>query len=306
MSRRRHEPGGAHLLRTGCREDRDLASRRSCPSIEDGSFPQPFRPLILPSQPWTRNSASQAAGPGEPANFAAASAALRSRRAGLEKWAIAGTGCPIWLRQREPGAFEDACTPVPGALDRHIRPANFLRIDRMDPVRNLPPWYLVMELAAGETGDACREQLAPFEAALAAGCLEVSRVEGSAALGKFGRLIWANRLGIGSARLLRARPGCFRIACRPMELNGRPMASSMGIKAFNRAWPQHRVRETCATATPSLPPHERGVEETVRGTPRLAFNGRTARCGRLHSTPVCRTDGGVWPTAGKHKRLRWR
>lgn len=63
---------------------------------------------------------------------------------------------------------------------------NFLRIDRMDLIRDLSPQFLVTDHAAGEITDVYLDQLARFEAAVAAGCCEVCRVEDDAALEMFG------------------------------------------------------------------------------------------------------------------------
>lgn len=74
---------------------------------------------------------------------------------------------------------------------------NFLRIDRMDLIRDMSPQVLVTDHAAGEITAVYEEQLARFEAAVAARCCAVCRVEGDAALEMFGQLTGTRRLGIG-------------------------------------------------------------------------------------------------------------
>ena len=76
---------------------------------------------------------------------------------------------------------------------------NFLRIDRMDLIRDLSPQFLVTDHAAGEISDIYGEQLARFEAAVASGCCDVCRVEGDAALEMFAHLTGTQRLGIGES-----------------------------------------------------------------------------------------------------------
>lgn len=76
---------------------------------------------------------------------------------------------------------------------------NFLQIDRMDLIRDLSSRFLVTDHAAGEISDAYGEQRARFDAALAAECCEVCRVESDAALEIFGRLTGIRRLGIGES-----------------------------------------------------------------------------------------------------------
>ncbi len=76
---------------------------------------------------------------------------------------------------------------------------NFLRIDRMDLIRNLSPQFLVTDHAVGEITEVYGDQLARFEAAIAAGCCEVCRVESDAALEMFGQLTGTQRLGIGES-----------------------------------------------------------------------------------------------------------
>lgn len=76
---------------------------------------------------------------------------------------------------------------------------NFLRIDRMDLIRDLSPQFLITDHAAGEITDVYGDQLARFEAAVAAGCCEVCRVEDEAALEMFGQLTGTQRLGIGES-----------------------------------------------------------------------------------------------------------
>ncbi|WP_346907832.1 hypothetical protein [uncultured Roseibium sp.] len=76
---------------------------------------------------------------------------------------------------------------------------NFLRIDRMDLIGDLSTQFLVTDHAAGEICEVYEEQQARFEAAVAAGCCEVCRVEGDAALEMFGRLTGTQRLGIGES-----------------------------------------------------------------------------------------------------------
>lgn len=76
---------------------------------------------------------------------------------------------------------------------------NFLRIDRMDLIRDVSPRFIVTDHAAKEISDVYAEQLARFEAALAQGCCEVCRVENEAALELFGQLTDTSRLGIGES-----------------------------------------------------------------------------------------------------------
>lgn len=76
---------------------------------------------------------------------------------------------------------------------------NFLRIDRMDLIRDVSPRFIVTDHAAKEISDVYAEQLARFEAALAEGCCEVCRVENEAALELFGQLTDTSRLGIGES-----------------------------------------------------------------------------------------------------------
>lgn len=76
---------------------------------------------------------------------------------------------------------------------------NFLRIDRMDLIRDLSPQFLVTDHAASEITEFYADQLARFQAAVAAGCCEVCRVESDAALEMFGQLTDTQRLGIGES-----------------------------------------------------------------------------------------------------------
>lgn len=76
---------------------------------------------------------------------------------------------------------------------------NFLRIDRMDLIRDLSMRFIVTDHAASEISDVYGEQFARFEAAIATRCCEVCRVESDAALEMFGRLTGTHRLGIGES-----------------------------------------------------------------------------------------------------------
>lgn len=76
---------------------------------------------------------------------------------------------------------------------------NFLRIDRMDLIRDVSLQVIVTDHAAKEISEVYVEQLARFEAALAAGCCEVCRVVDEAALELFGQLTGTSRLGIGES-----------------------------------------------------------------------------------------------------------
>jgi len=69
----------------------------------------------------------------------------------------------------------------------------------MDLIRGLSPQFLVTDHAAGEITDVYLDQLARFEAAVAAGCCEVCRAEDDAALEMFGQLTGTQRLGIGES-----------------------------------------------------------------------------------------------------------
>lgn len=76
---------------------------------------------------------------------------------------------------------------------------NFLRIDRMDLIRDVSPRFLVTEHAAAEISELCGEQVERFEVALASGCCELCRVEDDTALELFGLLTETTRLGIGES-----------------------------------------------------------------------------------------------------------
>lgn len=76
---------------------------------------------------------------------------------------------------------------------------NFLRVDRMDLIRAVSPRFLVTEHAATEITEVYGEQVARFDAALAAGCFEICRVEAEAALDLFGHLTATTRLGVGES-----------------------------------------------------------------------------------------------------------
>lgn len=76
---------------------------------------------------------------------------------------------------------------------------NFLRIDRMDLIRDLSTRFIVTDHAASEISDVYEEQFASFEVAIATRCCEVCRVESDAALEMFGRLTRTHRLGIGES-----------------------------------------------------------------------------------------------------------
>lgn len=76
---------------------------------------------------------------------------------------------------------------------------NFLRIDRMELLRDLPCRFVVTDHAAGELTDFYPEQVERFNAALAAGYVEACTVTDEAALDIFGRLTGTTRLGVGES-----------------------------------------------------------------------------------------------------------
>lgn len=76
---------------------------------------------------------------------------------------------------------------------------NFLRINRMDLIRDVSPRFLITDHAAKEISEVYAEQLARFEAALVDGCCEVCRVEEEAELELFRQLTATSRLGIGES-----------------------------------------------------------------------------------------------------------
>ena len=76
---------------------------------------------------------------------------------------------------------------------------NFLRIDRMDLLRDLSCRFMVTDHAAGELTDFYPDQVARYETALAADCIEACAVTDEAALDIFGRLAGTTRLGIGES-----------------------------------------------------------------------------------------------------------
>lgn len=76
---------------------------------------------------------------------------------------------------------------------------NFLRIDRMQLLRDLPCRLLVTDHAAGELTDFYPEQVERYNAALAAGCVEACTVTDEAALDIFGQLTGSTRLGVGES-----------------------------------------------------------------------------------------------------------
>ncbi|WP_226019659.1 hypothetical protein [Novosphingobium sp. FKTRR1] len=76
---------------------------------------------------------------------------------------------------------------------------NFLRIDRMELLRDLPCRFVVTDHASGELTDFYPEQVERFNAALAAGYVEACTVTDEAALDIFGRLTGTTRLGVGES-----------------------------------------------------------------------------------------------------------
>lgn len=74
---------------------------------------------------------------------------------------------------------------------------NFLRIDRMELLRDLSCRFLVTDHAAGELTDFYPEQVERYQAALAAGYVEACTVTDDAALEIFGHLTGTTRLGVG-------------------------------------------------------------------------------------------------------------
>lgn len=76
---------------------------------------------------------------------------------------------------------------------------NFLRIDRMELLGDLPCRFLVTDHAASELTDFYPEQVERYEAALAIGHVEACTVTDEAALDIFGRLTGTTRLGIGES-----------------------------------------------------------------------------------------------------------
>lgn len=76
---------------------------------------------------------------------------------------------------------------------------NFLRIDRMALLRDLPCQFLVTDHAASEVKDFYPEQVERYNAALATDCIEACAVTDDVALQIFGRLTGTSRLGIGES-----------------------------------------------------------------------------------------------------------
>lgn len=76
---------------------------------------------------------------------------------------------------------------------------NFLRIDRMELLRDLPCRFVVTDHASGELTDFYPEQVERFNAALAAGYVEACTVTDEASLDIFGRLTGTTRLGVGES-----------------------------------------------------------------------------------------------------------
>lgn len=76
---------------------------------------------------------------------------------------------------------------------------NFLRIDRMELLRDLPCRFVVTDHASGELTDFYPEQVERFNVALAAGYVEACTVTDEAALDIFGRLTGTTRLGVGES-----------------------------------------------------------------------------------------------------------
>lgn len=76
---------------------------------------------------------------------------------------------------------------------------NFLHIDRMDLLRDLPVKLLVTDHVEGEINIYDEEQKMRLQAALDAGCCEMCSVKGDKALKMFGQLSDTGRLGEGES-----------------------------------------------------------------------------------------------------------